>query len=180
MGYTKKEVGQFILDGDAQENESGSITWSVGNRYDKKPGTFLKRPPGAAPIIDSELGIELGKKRQEAIQNMPIFEQWKFRRIAAGKPSEDKNGFVYFVQTTEEPFMIKIGMSKIPFKRVVDIDHGSPIGIKLLAFIWAEDMKAVERLFHKYFSEYRRNGEWFEIEAIDVYDLLSKYWRETK
>jgi len=63
--YTDEELEQFIISGDAQENESGSVTWAVDNQYGKKPGTFLRRPPGAAPLIDEDSAKELALVRQD-------------------------------------------------------------------------------------------------------------------
>ena len=65
MSYTDEELGALLASGDAQENEGGSITWTVDNSYGKKPGTFVKRPPQAAPLITQETGADLARIRQE-------------------------------------------------------------------------------------------------------------------
>jgi hypothetical protein len=63
--YTDQEVETLLASGDAQKNEDGSITWAVENTYDKKPGTWLKRPPKAAPLITQETSAELARLRHD-------------------------------------------------------------------------------------------------------------------
>jgi hypothetical protein len=63
--YTDDELGVLLASGDAQENSDGSITWAIDNSYDKKPGTWLIRPPKAAPLITQEISVELAKLRHE-------------------------------------------------------------------------------------------------------------------
>jgi hypothetical protein len=70
--YTQEELDSLLASGDAQKNENGSITWAVDNAYDKKPGTWLVRPPEAAPLITPEKGVELAilrkDKRRQAVE----------------------------------------------------------------------------------------------------------------
>lgn len=63
--YTDEEVSEFITVGDAQQNEDGSITWAADNSLDKKPGTWLRRPPQAAPLITEENATEMALVRRE-------------------------------------------------------------------------------------------------------------------
>ncbi len=65
MSYTDEELEGLLASGDAQENEDGSVTWTVSNTYDKKPGTWLVRPPQAAPLITTDTGADLARIRQE-------------------------------------------------------------------------------------------------------------------
>jgi len=70
--YTEDELDALLASGDAQKNDDGSITWAVDNIHDKKPGTWLVRPPQAAPLITSETGQELAvlrkAKRRQAVE----------------------------------------------------------------------------------------------------------------
>ena len=72
MSYTQEEVEILLASGDAQENESGSVTWAKGNQYHKKPGTFVVRPPQAAPLITQETASQMAltrrERRREAIE----------------------------------------------------------------------------------------------------------------
>lgn len=63
--YTDEEIDALLLSGDVQENDDGSVTWAADNSFDKKPGTWLRRPPKAAPLITTDTGAELAKIRQE-------------------------------------------------------------------------------------------------------------------
>ncbi len=65
MSYTDEELEGLLASGDAQENEDGSVTWAANNIYDKKPGTWLVRPPQAAPLITTDTGADLARIRQE-------------------------------------------------------------------------------------------------------------------
>ncbi len=71
--YTDEELEHLLTSGEAQKNEDGSITWAADNSYDKKPGTWLVRPPQAAPLITSETGQELAivrkEKRRQAVED---------------------------------------------------------------------------------------------------------------
>ena len=64
--YTDDELERLITSGDAQKNDDGSITWAVNNSLDKKPGTWLRRPPKAAPLITEETGAEMADLRKAA------------------------------------------------------------------------------------------------------------------
>ena len=63
--YTDEELDSLLASGDAQENEDGSITWAVDNTQGKKPGTWLIRPPQAAPLINEETATALALRRHE-------------------------------------------------------------------------------------------------------------------
>ena len=179
--YTETELLHLIENGDAQVNESGSITWSINNTYDNKPGTFLKRPPGAAPLITEKTAANLVAKKWEPYENMEAFERWRFRRKFLPDGWEKKKlGYIYFVQAIGEPFYIKIGQAKDPLQRTADLQVGSPVILELLAAVRVEQMNQFEKLFHEYFASKRKHGEWFDIRPMDVYELLNKFWKQTE
>ncbi len=66
--YTDEDLESLLASGDAQRNEDGSITWTTENAHDKKPGTWLERPPQAAPLITQETSIDMAKLRHERRQ----------------------------------------------------------------------------------------------------------------
>ena len=180
--YTDNEVNQFINDSDAQQNDSGSITWALNNKYNKKPGTFLRRPPGAAPLITEETGADMVAKKWEPYENMEAFERWRFRQTHLPEQARGKlkPGYIYFIQAVEEPFYIKIGCSVEPCKRLNAIQTASPIKLEPLAIVSVPHINQFEKLFHEYFVKKRVRGEWFDIEPRDVYELLNKFWKETE
>jgi len=71
--YTDEELERLLASGEAAQHEDGSITWAPDNTLDKKPGTWLVRPPQAAPLITSETGQELAilrmEKRRKALED---------------------------------------------------------------------------------------------------------------
>ena len=58
--------------GDAVNHEDGSVRFAPGNKLDKQPGAFIRRPPQAAPLITEEVAAEYAEtrldKRREAIE----------------------------------------------------------------------------------------------------------------
>ena len=181
--YTNKEIELFLRREDAQINDNGSITWSISNTQHKKPGTFLRRPPGAAPLITEETGADMAIKKWEPYENMEAFERWRFRQTFLPNAVEEiigKEGYIYFIHATEEPFYIKIGCSVEPCKRFNSIQTASPISLEPLVMVLVPHMTQFEKLFHEYFAKKRIRGEWFDIEPRDVYELLNKFWKETE
>lgn len=70
---------------------------------------------------------------------------------------------------------VKLGFSIHPEKRVKEIQHMSPIALRLLATLWVPDMREAERLLHEKYAHRRMWGEWFDIthsEAIEGLLLL--------
>ena len=180
--YTEEEINLFLQREDAQINDNGSITWSIDNTQGRKPGTFLQRPPGAAPLITEDTAADLVAKKWEPYENMEAFERWRFRqKFIPWGPEKDtgKGGYVYFIRATEEPFYIKIGRASDPFKRISGIQSASPVKLNPLVFVQVPHMKQFEKLFHEYFAPKRIRGEWFDIRPKDVYELLNKFWKET-
>jgi len=70
--YTDEDLESLLASGDAVRNEDGSITWTAENIHNKKPGTWLIRPPQAAPLITTETGADMAvlrkAKRRQALE----------------------------------------------------------------------------------------------------------------
>lgn len=69
---------------------------------------------------------------------------------------------VYFIQQGKGG-PIKIGISTNPHKRLVALQIGSPVQLKLLA-VMNTNHPGTEHLLHRRFSHLRMAGEWFEPE----------------
>lgn len=69
-----------------------------------------------------------------------------------------KQGFIYAIQA-EHVRLIKIGYSKNPHARLLDLQTGSAVRLALLAF-WAGTMED-ESALHARFNSHRSHGEWF-------------------
>lgn len=82
--------------------------------------------------------------------------------------------YVYFM-LTRQPKRIKIGKSNNPVKRMNALQTGCPTKITLIGAIKCKDdnhaMK-VEKSFHEFFNDKRKNGEWFY--CTDY--LLTRIW----
>jgi len=75
-----------------------------------------------------------------------------------------KHQYVYFICDARSRY-VKIGVSSNPWWRVVDLQAGSPLKLKiahLFRFDRREDAFAWEDSAHQYFAEYWRHGEWFD------------------
>ena len=79
---------------------------------------------------------------------------------------------------------IKIGRSKHVYKRLNQLQTGSPYKLKLLLIL--KDQGLEELKLHKYLNKWRirKNGEWFESEVLgalpnSIYELLNledEFW----
>jgi hypothetical protein len=78
------------------------------------------------------------------------------------KPSKiPKNcGEVYFIGNLQYGF-VKIGFSKNPYLRLMEIQTGCPF--KLSIFFTQKGDYELESIMHNAFVEYRSHGEWFHI-----------------
>ncbi len=83
--------------------------------------------------------------------------------------------FLYaaLADTRRAEFVVKVGVSTVPLKRMADIHMGSPYPI--VAGMWAlvggrsKAMKAESRV-KKAFSDRRTRGEWFEFDSTNPAD----------
>lgn len=70
---------------------------------------------------------------------------------------------------------VKIGVSRNPDKRIVEIQSGCPYPIEILYWVRARDRPnafELERDFHEVFRDKRLTGEWFSMNADDASDGL--------
>ena len=97
--------------------------------------------------------------------------------IDAKKPKKEKVdlsltvGFVYFIGNTEFNFC-KIGFSRSPESRIMDLQTGCPFALKVIHVI--EGSLQTEKELHRKFRMLKTYGEWFKIEGI-LKDYLSPY-----
>jgi hypothetical protein len=67
---------------------------------------------------------------------------------------------VYVMGSAQWPY-VKIGYSKDPRKRLWYVQVSCPVRLELLATY--EGGRALEAALHRYFGQYRMNGEWFDL-----------------
>lgn len=89
-------------------------------------------------------------------------------------PTTNQPGFVYVIHATGTN-RIKIGYSASPKDRLTQLQTGSPVPLQLLAS-WPGSVER-ERRVHRYLSQFRQTGEWFEVPpfvGLQIYELVTK------
>lgn len=77
-------------------------------------------------------------------------------------------GYVYFLQE-KLTRTVKIGCTMDPRGRIEKtFGVQLPFETELLFMLQARDYKKTEHLFHKYFEDKRRHGEWFALQDSDI------------
>ncbi|RYG73194.1 GIY-YIG nuclease family protein [Lentibacillus lipolyticus] len=77
-------------------------------------------------------------------------------------------GYVYFVRESGN-CLIKIGKARDPERRISN-DFGTlmPYDFETVHLIYSDNYHRTEYLFHQYFSDKRKKGEWFDLTDRDV------------
>lgn len=88
----------------------------------------------------------------------------------------DKNGFVYLVKA-ENTSYFKIGKSKHPYKRLTQLQTGSPIPLTIVERVFSLNCCNLENLLHNHYEAYQVRGEWFDLPDECVRDF---FWVATK
>lgn len=71
--------------------------------------------------------------------------------------------------------MVKIGVAKNPYKRIDELQTGSPEILHMVGMYPLEGREC-EKEFHERFAEYRAHGEWFRDEG-ELRRFLEKEFR---
>ena len=78
-----------------------------------------------------------------------------------------QSGYVYLIQYPGDRY--KMGRSKSPTKRFLQLQRTSPVRLYLLHTIWTRDMVALEKTLHQqYGTKKDRRGEYFRLSKDDV------------
>lgn len=92
----------------------------------------------------------------------------------AGPPTRAAKTAVYFIQGVDGG-PVKIGWAANPKKRLLDLQIGSPVKLRILGTI--PGGRHHEAFLHKYFAEWHVRGEWFDPPADKVKGIISgKNW----
>ena len=89
-------------------------------------------------------------------------------------PTINQPGFVYVIHATGTN-RIKIGYSASPKDRLAQLQTGSPFPLQMLV-CWPGSVER-ERRAHRYLSQFRQSGEWFEVPpfvGLQIYELVTK------
>lgn len=82
------------------------------------------------------------------------------------------SGYVYLIQYPSGCY--KIGRSKSPTSRFLQLQRTSPQRLYLLHTVWTRDMVALEKALHQqYGTKKDRRGEYFRLSEDDVIKIAS-------
>ncbi len=87
------------------------------------------------------------------------------RGAEATDETRDGFGFVYLIRSGR---YYKIGRSNAAGRREYELAIQLPERAKTIHVIRTDDPVGIERYWHQRFEGRRKNGEWFELEAVDV------------
>ncbi len=90
---------------------------------------------------------------------------------------EVPDGEVYFIFRKNKATKCKIGRSDNPKQRASQLQTGNHR--TLYVYKTLKGYIRLEKMLHKYFKEFRINGEWFDITFADVDEVIEQY-NETK
>lgn len=81
--------------------------------------------------------------------------------------NKDQSGYIYFIKENKTG-TVKIGKSKSLKKRYRLFEVKLPFEIDCIVYYKVNDRHQVESALHDIFSDYRCNGEWFELEEEQI------------
>ncbi len=87
-----------------------------------------------------------------------------------------KRTYTYVVGAADLSGAWKIGRADNPKNRLIGIQVGNPIELKLIAV--RLDSPKLEKQLHNYFSEYHVRGEWFNLPELKRKELISIMHRQ--
>lgn len=82
------------------------------------------------------------------------------------------DGYIYLIKCGR---FYKIGISKNPTLRVVALQTGAPLKMRVVASWYSINPVFEESEIHQLLSEYRMNREWFRLPKFFVQALLKKW-----
>lgn len=90
--------------------------------------------------------------------------------------------YVYFVRCQAEDNPVKIGVSKNPWKRIIDLQVSNPFKLKIICAVKMPNENqayGVEKRLHEIFYDRQLRGEWFDESCIsDAIRLCKKYSKQ--
>jgi len=76
-----------------------------------------------------------------------------------------ESGFVYFLKLGR---LVKIGKSNGIHSRIASIKASLPFETEIIAVLKCKNKTIVEQIFHEYFQDKRKKGEWFRLDKEDI------------
>lgn len=93
------------------------------------------------------------------------------------EPHPVKEGYIYVAEATSHPNQFKIGRSLRLEERFSQLSCSSPCRLSLKYSLQCKDYIEVEKTLHKLFNRSRLHGEWFDLNAAELY-LLETHAKE--
>ena len=81
--------------------------------------------------------------------------------------------YIYLFQSLENGYY-KIGISKHPQKRILELQTGNSSPIKLIYTFQSEYANKIECTLHRRYSHFRKNSEWFDLSIAEENSFLSE------
>lgn len=109
------------------------------------------------------------KKPKKNESNLPPVDEWHhINPISQRFDSRGLNtSYVYFIKESGKHH-IKIGKADDPEQRKKELSTGTPHHHEIVHLIKSETAYKTEKLFHRYFSEKRLTGEWFDLSEKEL------------
>ena len=105
-------------------------------------------------------------------QILKVIQNISFEDMKSTTYQQDLSGFVYLVKA-ENTSYFKIGKSKAPYRRLSQLQTGSPIPLTVVERVFSLDCCTLERLLHQHYEAYQVRNEWFDLPDECVKEFLS-------
>ena len=77
--------------------------------------------------------------------------------------------YIYLIESySEHETIYKIGFSKDPDKRIKELKTGNPSKLSILYRFPTTHKRKIETSLHNLYSHKRKDGEWFDLNSVDV------------
>lgn len=81
--------------------------------------------------------------------------------------------YIYLIQSLEEG-LYKIGVSKNPQNRILNLQTGNSSKLKLIDIYPSKYAHKIEKALHNQLSHLKKEGEWFNIDISDITSFVDK------
>lgn len=83
--------------------------------------------------------------------------------------------YIYLIHDPKNSGLYKIGFSKDPKRRLKELNGSTKLpvelGFKMIHTIETDNVYRAEKILHKKYGAYRKNGEWFELSRRHVGEI---------
>jgi predicted GIY-YIG superfamily endonuclease len=81
--------------------------------------------------------------------------------------------YIYLIQSLENGYY-KIGVSKNPQKRLLQLQTGNSSKLNLVEYYPSEYANKIEKTIHNFLSHQKKEGEWFDISLLEALSFTEK------